>query len=156
MQPLTSDYAEGFDLSHWQGPMAASDAQAVIDAGKRFAIVRHSTEQEWMRALTIQQAATFKAAGLPVLGYAWCYWDANPLTAAGEYLQLAAQTGVKVLALNFEDDPTGKPDPVHWLQTASDALQAGGVIPMLCTFTDWPHRYGIDLSLLGSRPWWVE
>lgn len=147
---------EGFDVSNYQGPMATSDVAWARNMAKEFVIIRLSTEDAPRRALSIQQALTFHASRFPVLGYAWCYWAASPEAAMDQYISLAESAAVKIVALNFEDVPNPNIDCVDWLKRAVAQLTAAGIITMGCTFTDWPHRYGIDLSPLGQLPWWVE
>jgi hypothetical protein len=150
-----NDLVEGIDLSNHQGILTGAILDAIVTAGKRFAIVRLSTEDDARRNIAIQQCESLRERGLAVLGYCWVYWWQDVTAAMVAYMNLAARCRVRILALDWEADLPVSVDPVAWLLQAKRALESARYIPLAYTYPYWWQKYDVDLSPLGDIRWWV-
>lgn len=154
MDVPTGTLLEGVDLSNWQGLLTAERIQALRSAGKAFAIVRLSTEDDTRRNIAIQQCEALIEAGIPTLGYAWCYWWQDPAGAMASSIVLARRCGVSIVALDMEDDPADV-DVRSWVTRAVRTLEMGGVLPLLYTDPNWWIERHLDFAPLADVRWWV-
>ncbi len=145
----------GLDCSNWQGEFSSVTTDAIKANGFRFCIVRLSIEDDARWAISKQQCAALHAAGIPVLGYAWCYWDRDPAGLAMVTIQLAEECGVSIVALDAEDPILNPGSAAAYLNAAAQELGEVGMIPVGYTYSYWPSSYHQDLSACGDLPWWM-
>lgn len=150
-----NELVAGLDCSNWQGEFSSVTTDAIRANGYRYCIVRLSIEDTPRWEISRQQCAALRAAGIPVLGYAWCYWDRDPAGLAMVTIQLAEQCGVSIVALDAEDPIQGPQSASAYLNTAADELLRADIIPIGYTYTYWPSSYHQDLSGCGNLPWWM-
>lgn len=144
----------GVDLSNYTGTLEPDEIGRLISAGKRFAVVRLSTEDGYRRQLARQQCGALQDAGIATLGYAWCYWSMDPVEAMYDYAALAQECRVPVVALDMEDAP-GTVGVAGWVVQAVVALRDHRIIPVLTTYPAWEHGMAASLAVLGNIRWWV-
>lgn len=155
MRIPTDTKVRGVDLSNYDGPISAANAQEIADAGYMFAIVRLSLESVAETALAVQQCEALQAAGLAVFGYVWVYWWQDPVQLAAGAYRVAKQAGVRMVACDIEDAPIPGIDPVGYVRDLVSALLRSGILPLAYTYTYWPSNNHVDFSSLGEVRWWI-
>ena len=112
------------DISNYTGPITAEQAEGLAAAGIEHVIVRISTESEELAAITKQQLATLRAAGMPVSGYLFPAYGADP----GAYIARALGIAGPVRTLWMDVEPPDLPSAAgirDWI------LRAAAACPML-------------------------
>lgn len=145
----------GLDGSNWDGEITAADAAGIVAAGWKFVIIRLNLETESAGQLSIRQCSALRAAGIPVLGYVWAYFEQDALTLANNAVFLAKACDVWMVALDFEAPVINPTVAVDWMAALIRSVANKGILPIAYTYSYWPANNGLDLAPLGGVRWWI-
>lgn len=145
----------GLDGSNWDGEITPDDAANIVAAGWKFVIIRLNLETESAGQLSIRQCSALRAAGIPVLGYVWAYFEQAAARLAYDAVSLAKACGLGIVGLDFEAPVTAAMLPVDWMAALIRNVVDAGIIPLAYTYSYWPANNGLDLAPLGGVRWWI-